>query len=79
MWSGVRWVAVAASPCSEHGVDIGEVFDRAVASLAAHRAYLAALPGDMADAEGFLRTQAQTVAQRMPGTSLATAFELIPM
>ena len=78
-WSGVRWVAVAASPCSEHGVDIGEVFDRAVASLAAHRAYLAALPGDMADAEGFLRTQAQTVAQRMPGTSLATAFELIPL
>lgn len=78
-WSGVRWIAVSASPRSDHGVDIGDVFDRAVASLAAHRAYLAALPGDMADAEGFLRGQAEGVAQRMPGASLATAFELLPM
>jgi LmbE family N-acetylglucosaminyl deacetylase len=78
-WQGVRWIAVASSPESDHGVDIGADFDRAVASLAAHRAYLASLPGDMGDAETFLRGQAERVAPRLPGAELATEFELIPM
>lgn len=76
-WSGVRWVAVAASPLAEHAVDIGATFERAVASLAAHRAYLAALGGAMAEPEDFLRTFAEQAAARLPGASLATAFELI--
>ncbi len=42
-WGGVRWVAVAGSPHGTHAVDISAHLDRAVASLAAHRAYLAAL------------------------------------
>lgn len=42
-WNGVRWIAIAGSPQPTHAVDISADFERAVASLAAHRAYLAAL------------------------------------
>ncbi len=81
-WSGVRWVAVAASPRNSHAVDVGEHFDRGVASLAAHRAYLEALSreaghGTMADPEGFLRPMAEADGARLPGAQLAAAFELI--
>jgi LmbE family N-acetylglucosaminyl deacetylase len=76
-WQGVRWVAVAASPLAGHAVDIGESFDRAVASLAAHAAYLAGLGGAMADPEGFLRPTAEAAAEGLPGARLATVFELI--
>jgi hypothetical protein len=75
----VRWVAVAASPLSGHAVEISESFDRAVASLAAHAAYLDALGGAMADPEGFLRPRDEASAERLPGARLATAFELIPV
>ncbi|MGH3568018.1 MAG: PIG-L deacetylase family protein [Pseudonocardia sp.] len=78
-WSGVRWVAVAASPLSEHAVDISGSFDLAVASLAAHTAYLRALGGPMADPEGFLRPMAEAAAERLAGAHLATTFELIPV
>lgn len=77
-WSGVRWIAVASSPLATHAVDVGEVFERGVASLAAHKAYLAGL-GDspMSQPATFLRTVAERVATRLPGATLATAFELI--
>ena len=39
----VRWVAVSSSPLASHAVDISAQRDRAIASLAAHRAYLLAL------------------------------------
>ncbi|GAA4740138.1 PIG-L deacetylase family protein [Actinomycetospora chibensis] len=42
-WSGVRHVAVAASPQPTHAVDVTGCRDVAIASLAEHRAYLAAL------------------------------------
>lgn len=42
-WSGVRHVAVAASPQPTHAVDVTGWRDVAIASLAEHRAYLAAL------------------------------------
>ena len=76
-WSGVRWVAVDASPRASHAVDIGEHFAAGVASLRAHAAYLAALGGEMAEPEPFLRQFAEAEAERLPGASLATAFELI--
>lgn len=76
-WAGVRWVAVAASPRNSHAVDVGEHFDRGVASLAAHRAYLDALGGDMAEPEAFLRPMAEADGARLPGARLAAAFELI--
>jgi LmbE family N-acetylglucosaminyl deacetylase len=42
-WSGVRHVAVAASPQPTHAVDVTGWRDAATASLAEHRAYLEAL------------------------------------
>lgn len=76
-----RWVATPSSPRSTHAVEISDVFDRGVASLAAHRAYLDALAaaGDpMADPAAFLRAAAERTAADLPGARLATAFELIP-
>ncbi|GAA1868536.1 PIG-L family deacetylase [Pseudonocardia ailaonensis] len=76
-WNGVRWLAVSGSPQATHGVDIGEVFDRAVASLSAHELYLRGLGGGgMADPEAFLRPHAEQAAQQLPGATLATTFEL---
>lgn len=78
-WGGVRWVAMSGSPQSSHAVDITNTFHRGVASLAAHRRYLAALgDGPMADPAGVLRAMADQTAQRFGGR-MATAFELIAM
>ncbi|GAA0633357.1 PIG-L family deacetylase [Kutzneria viridogrisea] len=77
-WGGVRWVAVASSPQSTHAVDISDTFDLAVASLKEHRAYLAALGGDMAEPDQFLRRAAEAEGKRFGGV-LATSFELIPV
>ncbi|TQM15557.1 PIG-L deacetylase family protein [Pseudonocardia kunmingensis] len=77
-WSGVREVLVLASPRSTHGVDVAEAFERGVASLRAHKAYLEALGGPMADPEPFLRGNAEADAARLPGARLAAAFEVIP-
>ncbi|MGD9990829.1 PIG-L deacetylase family protein [Pseudonocardia sp.] len=76
-WQGVRWVAVAGSPLSDHGVAVDDQLDRGIASLAAHRAYLAALGGDMAEPGPFLRSHAEQAAARLPGARFATTFELI--
>ncbi|MDN5920363.1 MAG: PIG-L family deacetylase [Pseudonocardia sp.] len=76
-WNGVRAVAVSSSPYAAHAVDIGATFDQAVASLAAHGAYLAALGGTMADPDTFLRGMAERAGARLPGAELATPFELI--
>jgi LmbE family N-acetylglucosaminyl deacetylase len=76
-WSGVRQVLVLASPLAGHAVDVEEHFDRGVASLRAHKAYLEALGGPMGDPEQFLRENAEEAAARLPGARLATAFEVI--
>jgi LmbE family N-acetylglucosaminyl deacetylase len=76
-WSGVRHVLVLASPLSGHAVDVEEHFDRGVASLRAHKAYLEALGGPMSDPETFLRGGAEEAAARLPGSRLATAFQVI--
>jgi len=75
-WSGVRYVAAASSPLSTHAVDITDSFDASVASLRAHKAYLAALSGHMADPDAFLRGTAEAVGQRFGGR-LATSFEML--
>jgi LmbE family N-acetylglucosaminyl deacetylase len=75
-WNGVRWVALAGSPLATHAVDITTSFDRGVASLAAHRLYLAGLgEAAIADPDSFLRAVAEQTALRFGGR-LATAFEL---
>jgi len=77
-WSGVRHVAVASSPNATHAVDITDSFAASVASLREHKAYLAALGGDMADPEAFLRRMAEMTGQRFGGR-LAAGFELLVM
>src|SRR2546423_14540915 len=69
-WGGVRWVAIAASPLTDHAVEVTATFDRGVASLRAHKAYLAGLGGNMADPESFLRPFAEATGQRL-GAPLA--------
>ena len=76
-WGGVRWVAVAGSPNPTHAVDVTDTFDRGVASLRAHEAYLAGLGQDVAEVDSFLRGFAQQTGERFGG-GLATSFELIP-
>ncbi|WP_153030389.1 PIG-L deacetylase family protein [Amycolatopsis sp. YIM 10] len=77
-WQGVRWVAGASSPRSTHAVDITTTLDRAIASLKEHKAYLAALGGEMGEPETFLRAAAEETGKRFGGR-LATDFELFPM
>ena len=61
----MRRVAAFASPEAGHAVDIGDTFDRAVASLQAHAAYLAALGGPSADT--FLRGTAEEAGRAAAG------------
>ncbi|MGH4011365.1 MAG: PIG-L deacetylase family protein [Pseudonocardiaceae bacterium] len=77
-WAGVRWVAVASSPHGTHAVDVSAHLDRAVASLAAHRVYLAALSDEPPEqqARTFLEQLAAGAAQRFGGCPAVT-FELI--
>jgi LmbE family N-acetylglucosaminyl deacetylase len=76
-WSGVRRVAVSGSPRAGHAVDIGVSFDRSVDSLRAHATYLRTLGGPMADADAYLRAEAEQAGAHLPGATLAAAFELI--
>ncbi|WP_330273191.1 PIG-L family deacetylase [Lentzea sp. NBC_00516] len=77
-WEGVKYVAAASSPLATHAVDITDSFDASVASLRAHKAYLEALSGDMADPEPFLRQMAEAVGKQFGG-GLATSFELLAL
>ena len=70
-------MAVSGSPLAGHAVDIGASFDRSVDSLRAHAAYLRALGGAMADADTFLRAEAEQAGAHLPGATLAAAFELL--
>lgn len=77
-WNGVRQVWAAASPDARHAVDTTGFFDTGVASLEAHRAYLDALGGDMADARGFLEGFSRAAGGRL-GTRYASSFEVVPL
>ena len=45
-WDGVRWIAIGATSSPTHEVEVTEHFEAAVASLEAHKEYLAALGDD---------------------------------
>ena len=79
-WGGVRWVAVAGSPEPTHAQAVGEAaLERAVASLAEHRAYIAAL-SDLAPEEyarDLHRQAAAVVAERFGGVP-CVGFEVFP-
>ncbi len=71
-----RQALVTASPASTHGLDVTGTVDRAIASLAAHRAYLEGLgEHPMSDPE-FLRFFLEQTGQRFSGSGAALSFEL---
>ncbi|MEU5208214.1 PIG-L deacetylase family protein [Streptomyces sp. NPDC020742] len=80
-WNGVRWVAVAGSPHPTHAAEVGPGIDRAVASLAAHGAYINGLRGTDLDPRAYARTFIEQMlrngGERYRGRP-ATLFQLFP-
>ncbi|MFJ6619356.1 PIG-L deacetylase family protein [Kitasatospora sp. NPDC091335] len=77
-WEGVRQIWAAASPEARHAVDTTGHFDRGVASLEEHRAYLAGLGGAMAEPREFLEGFGRGAGSRL-GTRFAVPFEVFPL
>lgn len=77
-WNGVRQIWAAASPEARHAVDTSDTFDRGVASLEEHRAYLAGLGGAMAEPREFLEGAGRGAGSRL-GTRFAVPFEVFPL
>jgi LmbE family N-acetylglucosaminyl deacetylase len=75
-WDGARFVAFSGSPQPTHVVDVTDTFDTGVRSLECHRVYLEHLGGEMADADGFLRSAATDAGSRI-GVPLGAAFEVV--
>ncbi|MGK5740757.1 PIG-L deacetylase family protein [Micromonospora sp. URMC 103] len=76
-WAGVRQVWAASSPRAAHGVDVTATFDRGVASLRAHEAYLTGLGDGGFDAEEFLEGLARPAGTRL-GVRYGVGFEVFP-
>ncbi|MGH3097467.1 MAG: PIG-L deacetylase family protein [Streptosporangiales bacterium] len=74
-WKGVRQVWAASSPLSRHGVDVTEHFDRGVASLRAHEAYLRGLGEGTTDPEEFLEGVSRPAGARL-GCRYGVAYEV---
>jgi LmbE family N-acetylglucosaminyl deacetylase len=74
-WGGVTHVWAAGSPDAKHGVETTATFDRGVASLSAHRAYIEGLGWENFDPEEFLESGARQAGTRL-GVPRATTFEV---
>ncbi len=77
-WGGVKEVWAASSPQSEHGVDTTATFDRGVASLEAHKAYIDGLGWEFFDPREFLEGAARPTGTRL-GVPMGSSFEVFPM
>lgn len=77
-WDGVRQVWAAGSPDSRHAVDVTATFDRGVASLRAHDAYLRGLGSGDFDAEEFLDSVCRPAGTRL-GVRHAAPFEVFTL
>lgn len=77
-WGDVRQVWMAGSPASGHGVDTTATFDRGVASLEAHRAYIDGLGWEHFDPAEFLEGMSRPTGARM-GVTHAAPFEVVSM
>ncbi len=64
-WGGVRWIAYNSSTQPTHAADVTEHFDKGVASLEYHRAYIEALGDPDFSADGWLR---KWCPEMVPGT-----------
>ncbi|HEX3591380.1 MAG TPA: PIG-L deacetylase family protein [Pseudonocardiaceae bacterium] len=76
-WNGVRWVGINGSPVPTHAVDVTGTLDRAIASLAAHATYVAALTDEDPHSYATTFVTGVTAAAGRFGSSHAVAFELI--
>jgi LmbE family N-acetylglucosaminyl deacetylase len=74
-WGGVRAVWSAGSPEAGHAVDTTATFDRGVASLEAHAAYIEGLGWENWDPREFLEGFARGAGARL-GTTFACAMEV---
>ncbi|WP_148614871.1 PIG-L deacetylase family protein [Nocardioides rubriscoriae] len=77
-WGGVREVWAFGSPEATHGVDTTATFDRGVASLEAHAAYIEGLGWEHFDAREMLEGFARPVGHRL-GVTFGAAFEVFAM
>lgn len=77
-WDGVKEIWVANSPDAGHGVDVTDTFDKGVASLQAHDAYLRGLGWETFNAEEFLAGFSRDVGARL-GCRYGVAFEVFPL
>ncbi len=77
-WAGVREVWASGSPAARHGVDVTATFDRGVASLQAHEAYLRGLGSGTFDAQEFLESMSRPVGARL-GSTFGAAFEVFAL
>ncbi|MFP5281851.1 MAG: PIG-L deacetylase family protein [Actinomycetes bacterium] len=77
-WGGVREVWAAGSPAAGHAVETTRTFDRGVASLRAHQAYIDGLGWADFDPGEFLEGGARQAGTRL-GVPMATVFEVFPM
>ena len=77
-WGGVEQVWAFGSPESTHAVDTTDTFDRGVASLQAHQAYIDGLGWEHFDPAEFLEGMSRGTGQRL-GVAHAAAFEVFPM
>ncbi|MEV0156509.1 PIG-L deacetylase family protein [Micromonospora sp. NPDC050686] len=74
-WNGVRQVWAAGSPLARHAVDVTATFDRGLASLRAHGAYLSGLGDGGFDPAEFLEGLARPAGTRL-GVRYGAAFEV---
>jgi LmbE family N-acetylglucosaminyl deacetylase len=76
-WRGVQGIWAANSPQSDQAVDTSATFERGVASLAAHQAYIAGLGWEHFDPAEFLEGLSRSTGTRL-GVPMAVAFEVFP-
>ncbi len=77
-WGGVGAVWAAASPEATHAVDTTATFDRGVASLQAHPAYIDGLGWELFDPREFLEGLSRPAGTRL-GVPMAATFEVFSM
>jgi LmbE family N-acetylglucosaminyl deacetylase len=77
-WGGVREVWVVGSPLAAHGVDTTDTFDKGVASLRAHKAYIDGLGWENWDPAEFLEGFSRQAGQRL-GVTFGVGVEVVPL
>ena len=74
----MKQVWAPGSPEATSAVDITDTFDKGVASLRAHQAYIDGLGWEHFDAAEFLEGMSRATGQRL-GVAHAVGFEVFPM